>query len=132
MNAALEAAARATAAKIHSVPRVTLMYKSSGRLPTECRMGPSTVLTTNEEDLSEKWIISLAKVHHPVNKEQLLDSKKFVLKRSKPDFHSKRKDCELKDRCKLYILTSVDISHLKPRTENDILFLFLMILLILQ
>ncbi|KAG5873448.1 hypothetical protein JTB14_007215 [Gonioctena quinquepunctata] len=51
MNAALEAVARgipvASAAKIHSVSRVTLMYKSSGRLPTECRMGPSTVLTTN-------------------------------------------------------------------------------------
>ncbi|KAG5862959.1 hypothetical protein JTB14_030545 [Gonioctena quinquepunctata] len=80
MNAALEAVARglpvATAAKIPSVPRVTLMYKSSGRLPTECRMGPSTVLTTNEEDLLEKWILSLAKVYHPVNKEQLLDSPK--------------------------------------------------------
>ncbi|KAG5884914.1 hypothetical protein JTB14_034112 [Gonioctena quinquepunctata] len=78
MNAALEAVARgipvATAAKIHSITRVTLMYKSSGRLPTECRMGPSTVLTTNEEDLLEKWILSLAKVYHPVNKEQLLDS----------------------------------------------------------
>ncbi|KAG5879954.1 hypothetical protein JTB14_024547 [Gonioctena quinquepunctata] len=78
MNAALDAVARgipvATAAKIHSVPRVTLMYKSSSRLPTECRMGPSTILTTNEEDLLEKWILSLAKVHYPVNKEQLLDS----------------------------------------------------------
>ncbi|KAG5877777.1 hypothetical protein JTB14_003174 [Gonioctena quinquepunctata] len=84
MNAALEAVAReipvATAAKIHSIPRVTLMYKSSGRLPTECRMGPSTVLTTNEEDLLEKWILSLAKVHHPVNKEQLLDSIKVLNK----------------------------------------------------
>ncbi|KAG5895818.1 hypothetical protein JTB14_028522 [Gonioctena quinquepunctata] len=78
MNAALEAVARGipvvTAAKIPSVPRVILMYKSSGRLPTECRMGSSTVLTTNEEDLLEKWILPLAKVHHPVNKEQLLDS----------------------------------------------------------
>ncbi|KAG5887085.1 hypothetical protein JTB14_018254 [Gonioctena quinquepunctata] len=82
MNAALEAVARgipvATAAKIPSVPRVTLMYKSSGRLPTECRMGPSTVLTTNEEDLLEKWILSLTRVHHPVNKEQLLDSDKIA------------------------------------------------------
>ncbi|KAG5882292.1 hypothetical protein JTB14_019212 [Gonioctena quinquepunctata] len=69
MNAALEAVARgipvATVAKIHSIPRVTLMYKSSGRLPTECRMGPSTVLTTNEEDLREKWSLSLDKVNHP-------------------------------------------------------------------
>ncbi|KAG5891603.1 hypothetical protein JTB14_032546 [Gonioctena quinquepunctata] len=87
MNAALEAVARgipvATSAKIHSIPRVTLMYKSSGRLPTECRMGPSTVLTTNEEDLLEKWILSLAKVHHPVNKEQLLDSVSLIVQESK-------------------------------------------------
>ncbi|KAG5883196.1 hypothetical protein JTB14_013903 [Gonioctena quinquepunctata] len=87
MNAALEAVARgipvATAAKIHSVPRVTLMYKSSGRLPTECRMGPRTVLNTNEEDLLEKWILSLAKVHHPVNKEQLLDSVSLIVQESK-------------------------------------------------
>ncbi|KAG5876691.1 hypothetical protein JTB14_005157 [Gonioctena quinquepunctata] len=87
MNAALEAVARgipvATAAKIQSVPRVTLMYKSSGRLPTECRIGPSTVLTTHKEDLLEKWILSLAKVHHPVNKEQLLDSVSLIVQESK-------------------------------------------------
>lgn len=87
MNAALEAVGRgipvATAAKMHSVPRVTLMYKSSGRLPVECRMGPSTVLTTKEEDLLEKWILSLAKVHHPVTKEQLLDSVYLIIQESK-------------------------------------------------
>ncbi|KAG5880913.1 hypothetical protein JTB14_036418 [Gonioctena quinquepunctata] len=91
MNAALEAVARgipvATAAKIPSVPRVTLMYKSSGRLPTECRMGPSTVLTTNEEDLLEKWILSLAKVHHPVNKEQLLDNVSLMFRNPKDQTH---------------------------------------------
>lgn len=87
MNAALEAVGRgipvATAAKMHSVPRVTLMYKSSGRLPVECRMGPSTVLTPKEEDLLEKWILSLAKVHHPVTKEQLLDSVYLIIQESK-------------------------------------------------
>ncbi|KAG5881076.1 hypothetical protein JTB14_020406 [Gonioctena quinquepunctata] len=46
-------------------------------------MGPSTVLTTNEEDLLEKWILTLAKVHHPVNKEQLLDSVSLIVQESK-------------------------------------------------
>ncbi|KAG5893729.1 hypothetical protein JTB14_022337 [Gonioctena quinquepunctata] len=68
MNAALEAVAR-------GIP--------VGRLPTECRMGPRTVLTTNKEDLLEKWILSLAKVHHPVNKEQLLDSVSLIVQESK-------------------------------------------------
>lgn len=87
MNAALEAVARGTpvaqAARIHSIPRVTLMYKSQGKLPVDCRMGPNTILTTNEEDLLEKWILSMAKAHHPVNKEQLLESVQLIIRESK-------------------------------------------------
>ena len=87
MNAALEALARGTlvaiAAKMHSVPKVTLLYKSSGKLPVYCRLVPSTILTTNEEALLETWILSLAKVHHPVNKEQLLDSVHLIIQENK-------------------------------------------------
>ena len=87
LNAALDAIARgmpvATAAKTYSVPRVTLLYKSTGKLPVECRMGPSTVLTSYEETLLEQWILSLAQIHHPVNKDQLLDSVQPIVETNK-------------------------------------------------
>lgn len=87
LNAALDAIARgmpvATAAKTYSVPRVTLLYKSTGKLPVECRMGPSTILTSYEETLLEQWILSLAQIHHPVNKDQLLDSVQLIVQTNK-------------------------------------------------
>lgn len=96
MAEALAAVARgmpvATAAKTYSVPKVTLYYKSSGKLPVECRMGPTTVLTDDVENLLEQWILPLAKAHHRVNKDQLLDSVQLLLqeqKRPKPFTNSR-------------------------------------------
>lgn len=87
LNAALEAVARgtpvSTAAKNHSVPRITLLVKSRRKLPVDCRMGPSTILSTDEELLLEKWILSLVNAHHPVTKEQLFDSVELIIKESK-------------------------------------------------
>lgn len=87
LHAALDAIAKGMsvnkASKTFSIPRTTLMYKHTGKLPVDCRMGPSTILTTNEESLLEQWIMSLAKVHHPVNKEQLLDSVQHIIEENK-------------------------------------------------
>lgn len=74
----------ATAARSYSVPSITLYYKSSGKLPVECCMRPTTVLTPEEEYL---LLLSLAEAHRPVHKDQLLDSVQLLLqekKRPKP------------------------------------------------
>lgn len=73
----------ATAAKQFGIPRTTLLSKTSGKIPVDCRMGPSTILTSQEETLLVQWILSLAKVHQPVTKEQLLDSVQLILLQQK-------------------------------------------------
>ncbi|CAG4973401.1 unnamed protein product [Parnassius apollo] len=62
------------AAKRFGVPRITLHNKISGKSPMVCTMGPSTVLTTVEEDLLVKWAIASAERRFPITREQLLDS----------------------------------------------------------
>lgn len=70
-------------ARKFGIPRSTLSEKHSGRLPTEHRMGPPTVLTSEEESLLEKWIFHVAKAGFPVSKDQLLDSVQVLLNKSK-------------------------------------------------
>lgn len=72
-----------TAAKIHGVPRVTLLYKFTGRSPKICTMGPSSILTSDEETVLVKWILELAKRHFPVSKQHLLDSVENIMKETK-------------------------------------------------
>lgn len=42
-------------------------------------MGPSTVLTTPEEDILVKWTTELSDRHFPITKEQLLDSVQRII-----------------------------------------------------
>lgn len=64
----------AVAAKKHGVPRSTLRHKRDGKSPLVCPMGPSTILTKEEEFTLVDWIIKLSERHFPVSKEQLLDT----------------------------------------------------------
>lgn len=87
MTAALEAVRRgvavASAAKQFNVPRVTLLYKSTGKSPLECSMGPPTILSTAEENILIQWIFELAKLHYPISKLQLIDSVEQIIKETK-------------------------------------------------
>lgn len=78
-----EGASIAASARKFGVPRSTLSEKRSGRHPIECRMGPETVLTQDEENLLEEWIFYVSDVGFPVSKRQLLDSVQMILNKSK-------------------------------------------------
>lgn len=62
------------AAKKFNVPRITLHNKITGKSPIECSMGPSTILSKEEEKILEVWIKDMADKHIPITKEELLDS----------------------------------------------------------
>ncbi|XP_073991864.1 uncharacterized protein [Rhodnius prolixus] len=85
MKAALQDVGQGTtvseAAKKHSVPRVTLMYKVKGISPVSRRMGPSTVLTSEEEEVLVLWISSVARAGFPITKTQLLMSVRQLIKK---------------------------------------------------
>ncbi len=65
------------------IPRSTLSEKHSGKLPTEYRMGPPTILSPEEEALLVKWIFHVGDVGFPISKDQLLDSVQLLLNKSK-------------------------------------------------
>ncbi|XP_073957399.1 uncharacterized protein [Choristoneura fumiferana] len=76
----------AVAAKRFGVPRITLHDKISGRTTMGCAMGPSTVLTKEEEDILEKWILALSERHIPLTKDSLLDSvQKIINDQNRPN-----------------------------------------------
>lgn len=70
-------------ARKFGIPRSTLSEKHSGRLPTEYKMGPPTVLSAEEEALLVKWIFHVSDAGFPVSKDQLLDSVQMLLNKSK-------------------------------------------------
>lgn len=72
-----------TAAKRYGVPKTTLLYKSRGDLPVNCRKGPSTVLTAEEEDFLVKWISHVGNKGFPITKVQLLDSVEMIIRSTK-------------------------------------------------
>lgn len=67
------------AAKKFNVPRITLRNKITGISPIECPMGPSTILSKEEENILEDWIKDMANKHIPITKEELLDSVQRVI-----------------------------------------------------
>lgn len=69
-----------TASKRHGVPKTTLLYKSKGILPEEARKGPPTMLTTEEENFLEKWLLYIGDRGFPGTKTQLLDSVELIIK----------------------------------------------------
>lgn len=61
-------------------PRVTLLYKPSGRTPLGRKMGPEKAFTINEERIIVKWITTVEKMGFPVTNEDLLNSVKQLTK----------------------------------------------------
>ncbi|KAJ8879233.1 hypothetical protein PR048_019839 [Dryococelus australis] len=76
----LRGTAVTTAAKRHSVSRVTLLYKMTGKTPRKRQMGPQPVLTREEEDVLATWITTVAKAGYPITKTELLDSVQHIIK----------------------------------------------------
>lgn len=48
------------ASKKFNIPKTTLLYKHNGKYSLDKKSGPGTVLTTEEEDKIEQWILQLA------------------------------------------------------------------------
>lgn len=67
------------ASKKYNVPFSTLWSKMNGLYAIEARPGPSSVLSSQDEDALVEWILHLSKTGFGVNKNQLLDSvQKYV------------------------------------------------------
>ena len=62
------------------VPKSTLHAKYNGYTPIDCRKGPTTILTKEEEEKIVDWILECGRRGFPVNRSQLLDCvQNFVL-----------------------------------------------------
>lgn len=69
--------------KLYRVPSTTIRNKIAGRSPYPSGpVGPQAVLGDEEKDL-EDWILAVARMGFPINKEQLLDSVKKIVDESK-------------------------------------------------
>ncbi|KAK9719447.1 hypothetical protein QE152_g22623 [Popillia japonica] len=77
MAAALAAATAglpvATASKTIGIPRITLRNKVKGISPEICNMGPSTILSFEEELRIVTWLVDIAKAGFPVTKQSLIN-----------------------------------------------------------
>ena len=73
------------AARNFDVPKSTLYCKLKNFSPLECRKGPKTVLSEEEENDIVKWILYCAERGFPVSKSQLLDSVQKFLSTSKKE-----------------------------------------------
>ncbi|XP_015113513.1 uncharacterized protein LOC107038770 [Diachasma alloeum] len=94
LNAIGEGQTLRQAAKNFGVPKSTLYLKSRNFVPLECRKGPKTILSDDEESKIIKWMVFCAKVGFPVTKAQLLDcvqkhfgDKKTPFKNNRPGKH---------------------------------------------
>ncbi|KAJ8937533.1 hypothetical protein NQ314_011801 [Rhamnusium bicolor] len=82
----------ASASRQFNVPRITLLYKVKGKYEVNCRIGPSTVLTSTEEQHLVKWLLTISDAGFPATRSQLLDSVQMIMKKLKrPNtFHNDR------------------------------------------
>lgn len=70
-------------AKKYRIPRSTLSGKKVGKYPVAVRKGPPTVLSQDEEQNIEKWLLHIADAGFPATKCQLLDSVQHLIKELK-------------------------------------------------
>lgn len=68
------------ASRKYLIPKSTLSNKLKGKVPEVRRMGPPTILTTEEEERLEKWILSKAVLGFPMHPDEVKDSVQRVLK----------------------------------------------------
>lgn len=67
--------------KVTGIPRTTLLYKYTGKLPIGKNVGPTPVLTNNEEAEIVKWIIYCSQRGFLVTKSQLLTNVQLLIKK---------------------------------------------------
>lgn len=79
INAVNNEGKMAKAAERYGVPRITLHNKVTGKSPKVCSMGPTTILSKDEEHLLEQWVIMMSEKHVPITKEELLDSVQKII-----------------------------------------------------
>lgn len=70
------------AATHYNIPRSTLHGKSKGTVPEKRKMGPDTVLTADEEDKIEAWILGKALVGFGMHTDEIKDAVQKILKES--------------------------------------------------
>lgn len=91
LNAMGEGATLRQAAHNFGVPKSTLFLKSKMTVPLECRKGPSTILSAEEESEIVSWIIFCADSGHPITKSRLLDcTQKYLGNRTDTPFKNNR------------------------------------------
>lgn len=90
MLAAIEDANRGmaykTAARLHGVPRITLMDKHKGKVPIKAKMGAASVFSPEQEDQIVVWVRHMAKTGFPLSKETFLNSAGKLAKELKLKF----------------------------------------------
>lgn len=79
------------AASRYDVPRITLRNKVTGKSPVDCRFGPATILSQDEENVLVQWLFKMSDSHFPVTKDHLLDSVQKIITEKKLD------SCPFKD-----------------------------------
>ncbi|VEN54906.1 unnamed protein product [Callosobruchus maculatus] len=68
------------ASKLYGIPKSTLSNKLNKKVPMERKMGPTTILTKEEEEELVIWILNKAKLGFPLSGEDVKDSIQNVLK----------------------------------------------------
>lgn len=63
------------------IPKSILLYKHKGKLPIGKNMGPTPVLSNNEEAELVKWMMHLSQRGCPVTKTQLIISVQLLIKK---------------------------------------------------
>lgn len=77
----MRAGLNASAGKKYNIPRTTLIYKFSGKLPlVKCKKGPAPRMGEQGEVMPKNWVMALATRGFPVTKTDLLTSVKQIVK----------------------------------------------------
>uniref|UniRef100_A0A6V7J7M7 HTH psq-type domain-containing protein n=1 Tax=Bracon brevicornis TaxID=1563983 RepID=A0A6V7J7M7_9HYME len=80
-------------AEEYGIPKSTLHAKLTGKSPIVSKRGPDAVLTVDEENRLEKWIINKAKLGFPMHPEEVKNAVQSVLKESpRPSCFIKNED----------------------------------------
>ncbi|CAH1993567.1 unnamed protein product [Acanthoscelides obtectus] len=65
------------ASKKYGIPKSTLSNKLRGKVPAVRKMGPTTILTMEEEANLEKWILSKAMLGFPMHPDEVNEFNEF-------------------------------------------------------
>ncbi|CAG9839151.1 unnamed protein product [Diabrotica balteata] len=63
-----------TTAKKYGIPKVTLLYKPTGKTPCSIKMGPEPYLQKDQEKILVKWNSDVSRAGFPIQQQQLMSS----------------------------------------------------------